>query len=222
MSETLTTLIAKAQASLLDDGTRFSTATLTAAFRMALTDYNNHAPIHAADLLAVVSNTSHYEASGGEFLRMLDIFDVLKYDEDGDDHEPLEFVHYVEDNRHFFHLQDEQSSGYLLVRFRQQHTLSGLDSAIETTLTDYQAHILTDGACAYACRIRAAGIAEDNLLNPDAVKGLERSANLFGDAFLRGITTITPQPPSTNRSTSWQDATLKRISSSQVKAVKDI
>ena len=60
MSDTLTQLIAKIQAQLLDDGTRFTTATCTAALRAALKDFNLAAPVHAGTLIDVVADQYEY------------------------------------------------------------------------------------------------------------------------------------------------------------------
>jgi len=45
MSETLTSLVTRIQAQLLDDGTLFTTATITAGIRQALAEFNRRAPI---------------------------------------------------------------------------------------------------------------------------------------------------------------------------------
>ena len=48
MTQTLTQLIAQTQAMFIDDGTRFSAATITAAVRQALKDFNAAAAQRAA------------------------------------------------------------------------------------------------------------------------------------------------------------------------------
>ncbi len=60
MSSTLTALIAKLQAQLLDNGTLFTTPTATVAFREALRKFNIAAPIHAATLIDVVQGQKEY------------------------------------------------------------------------------------------------------------------------------------------------------------------
>lgn len=221
MSKSLTDLISQAQAMLLDDGTRFSSATLTSAFSAALTLFNHHAPIHAADLLDVVSDSLEYEASGGSFERILRLTDVLEYDEDGDEHTPLKYTYYCEDNRHFFRLNESQTSGYLVVRFDQRHIINGLNSETETSLTDDQAEILVFGACSHACSIRAAGILEDNLVSPDAVKSLFASAGLFQNTFVNALANI-DNPPAPPSGRAWLSNDIKRVSSSQASSLKDV
>ena len=52
MTQTLTQLTAEVQAMFIDDGTRFTAATVTAAVRQALKDFNAAAPVRAAETQA--------------------------------------------------------------------------------------------------------------------------------------------------------------------------
>ena len=63
MTKSLTTLIANIQELLLDDGTRFTTATVTAAVRSALKEINQRSPINAATLIDTVADQKDYELS---------------------------------------------------------------------------------------------------------------------------------------------------------------
>jgi len=75
MTDTLTQLIAKLQPLLLDDGTRFDTATCTSAIRQALKEFNLAAPIHAGDLVTPVLGQKEYEL---DVPTALEIVDVLR------------------------------------------------------------------------------------------------------------------------------------------------
>jgi tryptophanyl-tRNA synthetase len=65
------------QAQLIDDGTRFSTATVTAAVRASLSKINHRIPLQQADLILAVSNQLDYEVTNALF-----ITDILLYDAD--------------------------------------------------------------------------------------------------------------------------------------------
>jgi len=77
MSDTLTTLISKVQAILGDDGTIFTTATVTAAIRQALSEWNLRVPTFAAVTITGVNNQYEYELTS-EDSRALGITDVLR------------------------------------------------------------------------------------------------------------------------------------------------
>ncbi len=76
MTDTLTTLISKIQATLGDDGTIFTTAHATAALRLALDDWNERAPIFAAATVDVVAEQKEYEVTTQD-AEAVDIIDVL-------------------------------------------------------------------------------------------------------------------------------------------------
>lgn len=224
MSDSLTTLISRVQAQLLDDGTRFSTATVTAAVRQTLRDFNQRAPIYAADLIEITATNKVYELSGGSFERVLAVQDVLLNDDDGDDDKPLAYDAYLEDVRYFIRLRTAETSGNLLVRFDQAHTISGLDSAAASTLTADQDQVIVDGACGAACQIRATGITEANNLNRSAIADLQRLAALFRQAFEYGVQRyeLMRPPVSEHRQTSWLTNDIALNSTSQAGALKDL
>jgi len=56
MALTLTQLIAQVQALFIDDGTLFPADLCTAALRQALKDFNQAAPVHSGEVVAVVSS----------------------------------------------------------------------------------------------------------------------------------------------------------------------
>src|SRR5512138_2221866 len=111
MSDSLTTLISKLQATMLDDGTYFTTATCTAAIRHALQRVNVDLPIHAATLIEIVSGQYEYELTtalaGAEPTA---ITAVLMQDATGEYDYPIAFTPYSEDERHFFRLAAPQQS----------------------------------------------------------------------------------------------------------------
>ena len=183
MPDNLTTLMARVQALLLDDGTQFSTATLTAAVREALTQFNNAAPIFAGTLIDTVEGDHEYSLSSSDFERILDVFEVL-YNDD-----PQDFVTYYFDNSPFIRLHNTLPAGTatLDVRFSQRHIISGLDSEVESTLTTDQDQVLVDGACATACLIRAADRVETVNVNDRTPDQWRSTGQRFAEAFRLGL-----------------------------------
>lgn len=154
MADSLTALITKIQKSLIDDGTRFSTDTCTAAIREALKDFNIYAPVFASELQPVVTTDLEYEVNDIDS-RVLSVIGVWKWSSSDDNHTPLMYDAYSEDERVFYKLRSLQSSGYLLVRYTIPQTISGLDSATESTLSALYDQVLVGGAKAWAMQIRA-------------------------------------------------------------------
>ena len=74
-------------------------ATVTAALRLALDDWNERAPIHAASVLDVVAETKEYSVTV-EDADSVQVFDVLIQgtDTNHENHTPINFDWYVEDN----------------------------------------------------------------------------------------------------------------------------
>ncbi len=154
MTDTLTQLITRVEAALIDDGTRFTTATCTAAIREALKQFNLFVPVFAGDLITVVANQQEYELTAVDN-RALQVLDVLKQATTGEDDESLLYDAYTEDERIFFRLRTAESSGTLIVRYSLPQTISGLDSQTESTLLAYYDQVLINGAAAEALAIRA-------------------------------------------------------------------
>ncbi len=193
MTDTLTQLIAKLQALLLDDGTRFDTPTCTAAIRQALKVYNQYAPIHAGDLMDTVLGQKEYEL---DVPTALDIVDVLRQGKDAyaEDHVSLDFDRYFEDGRPFFRLRvAEPTSNTLIVRYTLPHTISGLDSSTDSTLPAFFDVVLLDGSAWQACLIRSAGRIEAINMNIDVPDPLIVSAEHFKTAFFLGLTLASQQ-----------------------------
>jgi len=183
MSKTLTQLIAVVQANLLDDGTRFTTATCTAAIRSALKEFNQHAPNNQADLIDTVADQLDYELTDSDS-RAIGLSSVYLYDSDGDLHEPLQYDEYMEDARIFFRLKYAQPAGELLLaRYQIHYIVSGLDSETESTLPTFWDNILEDGATFYACQIRSAGRVETINLNQKVTENWLDLKRIYRMAF---------------------------------------
>jgi hypothetical protein len=210
MTKSLTTLIANAQALLLDDGTRFSTATLTAAARAALKEINQRSPINAATLIDVVTDQHDYELNdSADAENAISISDVLLWDTDGDDHSPLDYTEYSEDERIYFRLRFAQSAGdFLLARFTIPYTVSGLDSAVESTVPTFYDDILLDGICFYACQIRSIGRVETINLNQGVSESLRDAKIYFRQAFDIGLALMARKKPAVSlpRAEGWNDS----------------
>ena len=155
MTNTLTQLVARVQGQLIDDGTRFTAATCTAALRACLKNVNERAPINFEAIIDVIASQKEYEVTDSD-IRAMSILDVLEWDDDGDDHIPLPYDPYTQDERLYFRIRSALQSGYILARFTIPHTISGLDSETESTPSARLDQILVDGACAEAIAFRAA------------------------------------------------------------------
>jgi hypothetical protein len=193
MTDTLTQLIAKLQALLLDDGTRFDTTTCTAAIRQALHLFNLEAPIHAGDVVTAVLGQKEYEL---DVPTALDIVDVLREGKDAyaEDHVSLDFDRYFEDGRPFFRLRvAEPVANTLIVRYTIPHTISGLDSSTDSTLPALFDVVLLDGAAWQACIIRAAGRVETINMNLEVPDPWQDIAGHFKAAFYLGLSLASQQ-----------------------------
>jgi len=162
MTQTLTQHIASVQAYLIDDGTRFTTATCTAAIRQALKTWNIYLPINAATLIDAVTDQKDYELTDFVYAyKALDILDILEWDSDGDDHIHQNFTEWSEDDRLFFRIETPLNTGdFILARFTIPHTINGLDSETDSTLSSFYNTILILGSAAEACAIRSRGRTE--------------------------------------------------------------
>ena len=192
MTASLTTLITRAQATLGDDGTYFTTALLTAAARLALSDFNERAPVHAGDLIDGVTDQHEYEVSAIDD-RATSIIGVWRQDPDENEHDfPLIYDPYSEDERLWFRLRTSVTNDdILIVRFTIPHTINGLDSETESTIPNNQqdAVILT-GICYHALCIRAAARVESINLAPAVVANYERIEAKFLRTFQIGLAKV--------------------------------
>ena len=189
MTKSLTTIIANVQALLLDDGTRFSTATVTAAVRSALKEINQRAPVNQATLIDMVAEQKDYELTdSADAVNAIEISDIMLWDDDGDDHESLTYDPYNEDVRLFFRLREARTAGeFLLARFTIPYTVSGLDSATESTIPAIHDDVIIDGACFWACQIRSVGRVETINLNQNVSDNLIDAKRHFRQAFDIGL-----------------------------------
>ncbi len=193
MSDTLAQLTDKVQAQLKDDGTLFPDATVTTSIRQALADLNIACPQTATASTTAVADQKEYELSDEDAAAtgILDI--VLQGDDEYDT--PLQYDAYVEDSRWFFRLRTPQAAGEtLLVRYTKPHTVGGLDSATDSTLTDALNVALIDGACYYACLSRAAGTIESNNVQPNVAAQWMEVARLWQTLYLDSLRVARRQP----------------------------
>lgn len=186
MTNTLTQLIARVQAQLIDDGTRFTTATCTAALRATLKNVNERAPINAGTRIDVVASQKEYELTD-EDSRAMSILDVLEWDDEGEDHTPIAYDAYNEDERLFFRLRTALNSGEILARYTIPHTISGLDSETESTPSTRLDQIIIDGACAEAIAYRAASRIETINLQQGVSDNYREAMQHFRTAYELGI-----------------------------------
>lgn len=208
MSASLSALISRVQAQLIDDGTRFSTATCTAALRATLNQVNNRAPINAGTRIDVVAEQLEYELSD-EDSRAMYLLDLLDYDEDGESHSPLPYDSYTEDERVFFRLRIPLDEGELLARYAIPHTINGLDSETESTPSAQLDQIIVDGACAEAIAFRAASRIETINLQQAVSDNYREAMSHFRNAFELGMTAYCRNrraPVSEPNTAAWNDS----------------
>ena len=177
----------------IDDGTRFTAATITAAVRQALKDFNAAAPVRAAETQAVVSGQYEYELTDQTTIQILDVL-LEGTDTAQENHTPLAFTPFFEDGRAWIRLQVPLGSGNLIFRYTTPHTISGLDAASESTLAALWDAVLLDGACYYSCLARAASRIEVVNLNANVPDPWQAIAGTYRQAFLDGLQLATRQP----------------------------
>jgi hypothetical protein len=196
MSDTLTTLISKAQAFLGDDGTIFTTTLLTGSFRQALSEFNLRSPQHAATLIDGVAEQYEYELTSMDSAAVK-IIDVLLQGENNNELDtPLTFYTYSEDERLFFRLTEPvSSSDVIIVRYTVNHTINGLDSETESTTPAYQDQILVDGACYFAIITRSIARVESLNLTKDQPDNYREVASHFRRAFDLGLSDASKKSP---------------------------
>ena len=198
MADSLTTLISKLQALLMDDGTLFTSAACTAAIRQALSQVNLRIPVLGGTLMDTVADQYEYELTTAlAGATPLTVTDVLLADPSGGEYDtPLTFTSYIEDERWFIRLAVPQPAGeQLIVRFTQAHTVSGLDSATESTLEAQADVVLLDAAAWQACLMAAAGTVEDNNVDAKVPENYRQAASRFESAFFTGITSLARRRP---------------------------
>lgn len=210
MSKSLTTLISNVQALLLDDGTRFSTATVTAAVRSALKEFNQHAPEFSGELITVVNEQLEYNLNATAYTNMLDVISVLKQGTDTylDNNVELPFDWYWENGGPMLRLREAEASGFLMVRFTIPYTVNGLDSEVLSTLPAFWDNVLLDGACFWSLQIRSVGRVETINLNQNVSENLIDAKRYYRQAFDLGLTQAARRkPPVSEPSTAaWNDS----------------
>lgn len=203
MTQTLAQLVSSVQAQLIDDGTRFTTPTITAAVRSILARMNKRIPIQTSSVVATVANQLTYEVAGALY-----VTDVLQQAASGEQHTPLGYDPIYENGAVYFKLRSLLNAGVnILARYAKPHTVNGLDSETTSTLTADQDQVLIDGACAEAMSIRGAYIAENNNLNSSTPEKYAKLAQPFESAFEVGLRFYERHQgtPSVGRVTAWND-----------------
>lgn len=195
MTQTLTQLVSQVQAMFIDDGTRFTLVTITAAVRQALKDFNAAAPQRLAETQAVVSGQYEYELTDITTIQVLDVLLEGTDSPINENHQPLPFTPFFEDGRAWIRLQTPQgASRTLIFRYLIPHTVSGLDGGTESTLQALWDAVLLDGACYYSCLMRAASRIEVVNLNANVPDPWQAIADTYKFAFQTGLILAQQQP----------------------------
>jgi hypothetical protein len=187
MADTLTQLIDRLQALLLEENETFSSTVYTAVIRQALKDLNLTSPMCAADTIDAVSGQYDYELTEQTILKV--VYVLLERTNTCRDFCPsLGFDVYLKDDRPHVRVITSLADGdTLVVRYTVPYTISGLDGATKTTLpTIYQA-ILLDGAAWRVCQVRAASVNETTKISIDEIKRFDSVAQMFYSAFESGL-----------------------------------
>ena len=209
MTDTLTQIVAKVQATLLDDGTKYSSDTITAACRLALKEFNLRAPIYAGTLEDAVSEQLEYVLNRADYAGLLSVVDVLLWDSTGDLHDPLLYDKYFEDAVPVIRLRTPRNTGeFLIVRYTIPYTVSGLDSETASTLPAFFDTILLAGVCYWSLLIRAAGRVETINLNQSVSESLDKLKATFRSAFDDALAKLSMQsvPVAEPRTDAWNDS----------------
>ena len=207
MSGTLSQLIANVQVQLIDDGTRFTTDTCTAAIRSCLKNVNERIPINFEAIIDVIADQKEYEVTDAD-IRAMSILDVLEWDDDGDDHIPLPYDPYSQDERLYFRLRSALQAGYILARFTIPHTISGLDSETESTPSARLDQIIVDGACVQVIAYRAASRIETINLQLSVSDNYREAMGHFRMAYEMGLSAYIRDrraPVSEPNTAAWND-----------------
>lgn len=190
MSDSLTTLIGKVQNILGDaSGTYFTTAICTAAIRQALSEWNLRAPRYLATTITGVNSQYEYELTDTATLSC-EIIDILLRGTDTaqDLSTSLTFDQYIEDERLWFRLRyPVTTSDTLIARYTQYHTISGLDSAVESTLLAGDDQAMVDGGAFFAIMIRATARVETINLSQDQSDNYRELAGRFESMFAQRL-----------------------------------
>ncbi len=191
----------------------FSTATCTATIRHALSQLNLRVPIQGGTLIDTVDGPVRVRAHVGARRRRTP-----------DHHRrsgcrtppatpttrPSSSRRTREDERFFFRLAEPQAAdGHLIVRFTQNNTIYGLDSATESTLTAEADVVLLDGAAAQSCRTAAVGKVLANNLDPNVPANYLKAATHFAKAFDNGLLALSRRrrlQVSVPSASAWNDA----------------
>jgi len=184
MTDTLSQIISKVQTLLGDDGTIFTTNTVTAAVRQTLDEWNLRVPVHAAITITGIANQYEYELTDAD-ANAVEILDVLLQGPGNNQQDiSLTYDDYNEDERIFFRLRAPvSSSDTMIVRYRLRHTINGLDSATESTLPSYQDQAIVDGTAYFSIMIRATSRIETINLSKDQSDNYREIAASYALAF---------------------------------------
>lgn len=209
MTDTLAQIVTKVQKTLLDDGTRYSTDTITAACRLALKEFNLRAPIYAGTLEDAVSEQLEYVLNRADYAGLISVVDVLLWDSVGDYHVPLLYDKYFEDAVPVIRLRTPRNTGeFLVVRYTIPYTVNGLDSETASTLSAFLDTILLDGVCYWSLLIRATGRVETINLNQGVADSLDQLKDTFRKAFDDALGKLSGQmvPVAERRTDAWNDS----------------
>lgn len=208
MSDSLTTLISKVQATLGDDGTYFTTAIVTAAARQALRELNEKYSVNAGTLIETDSTAYEYVLNDTDFNRLTSVVGVWLNDTNGDDDTPLNFTSFFEDNVPVVRLKTKQAANkFLLIRFTEPQTINGLDSETASSLPAWIDPLLVDGIAYHSIQVRGVSRVETNNLDKATSDNYREYADRLKAAWDSGLAKLASNaaPSSRPDTSAWND-----------------
>jgi len=201
MASTLTQLVSKVQALLLDDGTVFDSTTIEAAMRQALQVYNQRAPIWKKTTVTAVEGQYEYDLSA-----VTDIEFIVAILDENDNY--LSHVNYFIDGDTFNIRLEEPTAQDFSIIYASPHTINGLDSETTTTLQPNHETCLSDLCAGIATVMRAGGKVETVNLNANVPLEYRNQWELWKQAFEIGIVSIqrAERMPVGARVSGWNDS----------------
>jgi len=184
--------------------TRFPQATVTAALRQAIDEYNRHVPWLESGTITAVANQQDYSLSALTGLIMP--YDVL--DENGS---PISFYSYRQDGvtPYIFIAPAQPAGDVITIRYTKLNTLKDLDSASTTTIRTDHTNLICAGAVGFALKIRLSVRLEADNLDPTTIESYRHLSEQYLVAYyaqlagMRAEQGVQKEPGSDTRT--WED-----------------
>lgn len=187
----LSELIPKVQEQLIDDGTRFTATTCTAAIRAALKTLNQKSPLLKSVEITAVADTLIYNLTSSDSgaKGILSVYKKNNYQRDT----ILVIDKFWEGANLKFRLRSSFNNP-INVYYYNYHTIADLDGATVSTLDPEAEQVIVDGACYYALTYISSATVETNNLMPYVSRNYRQIAETFYFAFTLGLSALATRP----------------------------